>query len=180
MASGTVKFFNTAKGFGFITPQDGGPDIFVHASALERSGIRSLNDGDTVSYEVEQDRRSGKVAAVELRVTGSGGGASSRPAPRSQGGFRSEGGYERSSGGPRGGASRQVEGSGRGTVKWFNATKGFGFIEPESGGEDLFVHISAVEQAGLRDLHEGQVVSFDIQRDARSGKAAAGNLRVDN
>ncbi|HVG48755.1 MAG TPA: cold-shock protein, partial [Rubellimicrobium sp.] len=60
---------------------------------------------------------------------------------------------------PRGQGSSHSGGSGRGTVKWFNSTKGFGFIGIESGGEDVFVHISAVERAGLRDLREGQVVS---------------------
>jgi len=63
-----------------------------------------------------------------------------------------------------------------GTVKWFNATKGYGFIEPEDGSADVFVHISAVERAGLGTLTEGQRVSFDLERDQRSGKNAAVNL----
>jgi cold shock protein len=65
-----------------------------------------------------------------------------------------------------------------GTVKWFNSTKGYGFIQPEDGTADVFVHISAVEQAGLRSLNEGQKVSFDLQHDPRKGKSAAGNLRT--
>jgi len=65
-----------------------------------------------------------------------------------------------------------------GTVKFFNATKGFGFIAPENGGTDVFVHISAVERAGMRSLVEGQKVSFDIVKDNRSGKSAAENLRA--
>jgi cold shock protein len=64
-----------------------------------------------------------------------------------------------------------------GTVKWFNATKGFGFIQPESGGPDVFVHISAVERAGLRGLNEGQKVSYELEQDKRSGKMAAGALQ---
>jgi CspA family cold shock protein len=63
-----------------------------------------------------------------------------------------------------------------GTVKWFNATKGFGFIQPEAGGPDVFVHISAVERAGLRGLNEGQKVSYELEQDKRSGKMAAGQL----
>ena len=59
-----------------------------------------------------------------------------------------------------------------GTVKWFNPTKGFGFIQPDDGGADVFVHISAVEAAGMRTLNEGQKVNFDIQPDARGSKAA--------
>jgi CspA family cold shock protein len=65
-----------------------------------------------------------------------------------------------------------------GTVKWFNATKGFGFIQPEAGGPDVFVHISAVERAGLRGLNEGQKVSYEMEEDRRSGKKAAGQLQV--
>ncbi|HET7021553.1 MAG TPA: cold-shock protein [Xanthobacteraceae bacterium] len=66
----------------------------------------------------------------------------------------------------------------KGTVKWFNGQKGFGFIEPETGGKDVFVHISAVERAGMSSLNEGQKVSFDIVADSRSGKSAAENLRA--
>jgi CspA family cold shock protein len=64
-----------------------------------------------------------------------------------------------------------------GTVKWFNTTKGFGFITPDDGGKDAFVHISAVERAGLAHLTEGQKVEFDLVADRRSGKTAAENLK---
>jgi len=66
----------------------------------------------------------------------------------------------------------------KGTVKWFNTQKGFGFIQPESGNKDVFVHISAVERAGMGTLNEGQKVSFEIVADRRTGKSAAENLRV--
>jgi CspA family cold shock protein len=65
-----------------------------------------------------------------------------------------------------------------GTVKWFNGTKGFGFIQPDSGGTDVFVHISAVERAGMRDLNEGQKISYEIVADKRSGKSSADNLKA--
>jgi CspA family cold shock protein len=65
-----------------------------------------------------------------------------------------------------------------GTVKWFNATKGFGFIQPDEGGNDVFVHISAVERAGMRGLAEGQKISYEVVRDQRSGKSAADNLQA--
>lgn len=65
-----------------------------------------------------------------------------------------------------------------GTVKWFNSTKGFGFIQPDNGGPDAFVHISAVERAGMRDLAEGQKVSYELETDKRSGKQSAGNLQA--
>jgi len=63
-----------------------------------------------------------------------------------------------------------------GTVKWFNPTKGFGFIEPEDGGNDVFVHISAVEKAGMGTLHEGQKISYELQED--KGKQSAANLQA--
>jgi|SoimicMinimDraft_17_1059745.scaffolds.fasta_scaffold264584_1 CspA family cold shock protein len=66
----------------------------------------------------------------------------------------------------------------KGTVKWFNSQKGFGFIQPESGNKDVFVHISAVERAGMSTLNEGQKVTFDIVADRRTGKSAAENLRA--
>ena len=65
-----------------------------------------------------------------------------------------------------------------GTVKWFNAEKGYGFIQPDEGGKDVFVHISAVEQAGMRNLQEGQKVDFEVVADRRTGKSAASNLRA--
>jgi CspA family cold shock protein len=64
-----------------------------------------------------------------------------------------------------------------GTVKWFNSQKGFGFIQPENGDQDVFVHISAVERAGLNNLNEGQKVSFEVVADRRTGKSSAQNLR---
>ena len=190
MASGTVKWFNTAKGFGFIQPDDGGSDVFVHISALNAAGMDSLNEGDQVDYELEQDRRSGKLAATGLVVTAHG-----TPAPRRPGGGGGFGGGDRGGygGGGGGGFGRDrgggggfgadrprgaVMGSGSGQVKWFNPTKGFGFIKPDGGGQDIFVHISAVEQAGLSGLNEGQTVNFDLEQDRRSGKTSATNLKV--
>ena len=66
----------------------------------------------------------------------------------------------------------------KGIVKWFNSQKGFGFIQPADGGNDVFVHISAVERAGMSSLSEGQKVSFDIVADRRTGKSSADNLRA--
>ena len=66
-----------------------------------------------------------------------------------------------------------------GTVKWFNATKGFGFIQPDDGKQDVFVHISAVERAGLSNLNEGQKLTYELVADRRSGKMAADNLKAE-
>jgi len=68
MATGTVKWYNAQKGFGFIEPDEGGKDVFVHATALEAAGIRALNDGQKVSYELQQDR--GKTSAGQLSIAG--------------------------------------------------------------------------------------------------------------
>ena len=68
MTTGTVKFYNGQKGFGFIQPDDGGKDVFVHATALERAGIRNLVEGQKVPFDTEQDRRTGKAAATNLRA----------------------------------------------------------------------------------------------------------------
>ena len=67
MATGTVKFFNTQKGFGFITPSDGSKDVFVHISAVEAAGMSSINEGDKLSFELEKDRKSGKMSAGQLK-----------------------------------------------------------------------------------------------------------------
>jgi CspA family cold shock protein len=67
MATGTVKWFNTTKGYGFIQPDDGGSDVFVHISAVERASLGGLRDGQKLSYELERDRKSGKLAAGDLR-----------------------------------------------------------------------------------------------------------------
>jgi cold shock protein len=187
MAHGTVKFFNSTKGFGFISPDDGGSDVFVHISAVERAGLSGLNDGDQVDFQLEQDRRSGKVSAVDLQVTASagpsarGGGGGARYGDRPQRSFDRQDSYGGGGGGGRGGYDRSPAGSGveaAGVVKWFNSTKGFGFIQPDQGGGDVFVHISAVEQAGLRGLDEGQRVTYELTEDRRSGKTSATNLRV--
>jgi CspA family cold shock protein len=70
MSQGTVKWFNSEKGFGFITPDDGGKDAFVHISAVERSGLSQLREGDKVSFELVADRRSGKMSAEKLAIVG--------------------------------------------------------------------------------------------------------------
>ncbi len=186
MASGKVKWYNATKGFGFIEPDDGGSDVFVHVSAVERAGLSSLQEGQPVDFELERDRRSGKTSAGNLVVTGE-----ASPSARSSGGGGGFGGGGFGGGGgggfgraprpPRGPSpgDRQVGGAGQGTVKWFNTTKGFGFIQPNDGGGDVFVHISAVEQAGLRGLNEGQTISYDLESDRRTGKTSATNLRID-
>ena len=166
-AKGTVKWFNTQKGFGFIAREDGGEDVFVHISAVERAGLTSLADGQPVSFTVMD--RGGKLSAADLVLEGDAPEPSERPARAPAGGGDRGGGF----GGAREVSGERVEG----TVKFFNGQKGFGFIAREDGQPDAFVHISAVERAGMAGLNEGQRVSFQLETDRR-GKIAAVNLEA--
>jgi CspA family cold shock protein len=186
---GKVKFFNGQKGFGFISPDDGSSDIFVHISAVEGAGLTGLGDGQEVAFTMVD--RGGRVSATELKlegetlpVTDGGGGGDRGDRGGDRGGFGDRaprfGGGDRfgNEGGARGGGrpQRQLTGDkATGTVKFFNAMKGFGFVQRDDGQPDVFVHISAVERAGMSDLNEGDRIEFDIEVDAR-GKFAAVNL----
>lgn len=149
MTQATVKWFNPSKGFGFVTFNDGTPDAFLHISVVERAGYASLGEGTLIDCEVGQGR---KGPQIEQIFTVEDAPAAARPAP---GGARSQGQ------GFGGGAPRQAgtpTGTVEGIVKWFNPAKGFGFVQPDSGGKDIFLHISVVERAGLGGLPEGQRV----------------------
>ncbi len=174
--TGVVKFFNGQKGFGFIVRDDGGEDVFVHISAVEQAGLSGLAEGQPLGFTLVD--RGGRVSATELKIDGEPMPVTDRAPPR-DGGF---GGNDR--GAPRGGAAgagagaaqRQLTGEkATGTVKFFNAMKGFGFIQRDDGQPDAFVHISAVERAGMPTLNEGDRLSFEIEVDRR-GKYAAVNL----
>ncbi len=167
---GVVKFFNPQKGFGFIVRDDGGEDVFVHISAVEQAGLTDLADGQPLEFTLVD--RGGRISATNLRIEGEpmevvrgGGGAAG-----------AGGGYgDRAGGGDRG-PQRQLTGEkASGTVKFFNAMKGFGFIQRDDGQPDAFVHISAVERAGMPTLNEGDRLEFEIEVDRR-GKYAAVNL----
>jgi CspA family cold shock protein len=149
---GVVKFFNPQKGFGFIVRDDGGEDVFVHISAVEQAGLTDLADGQPLEFTLVD--RGGRVSATNLRIEGE---------PLA---------VERAAAAPQ----RQLTGEkATGTVKFFNAMKGFGFIQRDDGQPDAFVHISAVERAGLTTLNEGDKLEFELEVDRR-GKHAAVNL----
>src|SRR5918995_1370608 len=159
---GVVKFFNPQKGFGFIVRDDGGEDVFVHISAVEQAGLTDLADGQPLEFTLVD--RGGRISATNLKIEGEPMEVVRSSAPR-------EGG-----GGMGGGPQRQLTGEkAQGTVKFFNAMKGFGFISRDDGQPDAFVHISAVERAGLVSLNEGDRVEFELEVDRR-GKTAAVNL----
>ena len=163
---GTVKFFNPQKGFGFIVRDDGGEDVFVHISAVEQAGLTDLADGQPLEFTLVD--RGGRISATNLKIEGEPMEIVRSSAPR-------EGGRE--GGGFGGGPQRQLTGEkAQGTVKFFNSMKGFGFISRDDGQPDAFVHISAVERAGLPTINEGDRFEFDIEVDRR-GKYAAVNLQ---
>ena len=162
---GVVKFFNPQKGFGFIVRDDGGEDVFVHISAVEQAGLTDLADGQPLEFTLVD--RGGRVSATDIKIDGEPMAVSR--APREDGG-------DNGGGGDRGGPQRQLTGEkAQGTVKFFNAMKGFGFISRDDGQADAFVHISAVERAGMPTINEGDRLEFEIEVDRR-GKFAAVNL----
>jgi CspA family cold shock protein len=151
-AKGTVKFFNSGKGFGFIQRDEGGEDVFVHISAVERAGLEGLAEGQKLEFTLVD--RGGKVSASDLQVLGDVIAVEKRDAA----------------------PQRELTGEkATGTVKFFNSMKGFGFITRDDGQPDAFVHISAVERSGLSSLNEGDRLEFDIEVDRR-GKYSAVNL----
>ena len=151
--------------------------MFVHISAVEQAGLTGLAEGQPLGFTLVD--RGGKVSATDLVIEGEPMPVTDR-APREPrepraGGFGGDrGGF---GGGDRGGPQRQLTGErASGTVKFFNAMKGFGFIQRDDGQPDAFVHISAVERAGMAALNEGDRLDFELEVDRR-GKYAAVNLQ---
>ena len=177
--TGVVKFFNGQKGFGFVVRDDGAEDVFVHISAVEQAGLTGLAEGQPLGFTLVD--RGGKISATDLKIEGEPLPVVDRPReprePRAGGFGGDRGGF---GGGDRGGPQRQLTGErASGTVKFFNAMKGFGFIQRDDGQPDAFVHISAVERAGMSALNEGDRLDFELEVDRR-GKHAAVNLQPKN
>ncbi len=149
-----VKWYNPDKGFGFVELDDGTGDAFLHASAVERAGSGALAAGTTLRVRVGQGQKGRQV--TEITHVGEAGPAPVTRAP------------------PREFSSSAAVGQEiHGTVKWFNATKGFGFITPDGGGKDVFVHVSALARSGIQELREGQAVRVQVVQ-GKKGPEAGG------
>ncbi len=169
-----VKWFNGEKGFGFVELAGGGGDAFLHISVLSRAGYQTVSPGATLKVLTSAGQKGPQVAEVnsvdESTATPETGG-------RSGGGMGMGGGGGGGFGGdrPRPAPRAPVDLSSavemRGTVKWFNAEKGFGFVMPDGGGKDVFVHISALNRGGLSGLEPNQTVKMQVA-DGRRGPEA--------
>lgn len=175
----TVKWFNATKGFGFVTPEDGSPDAFLHSTVLQFCGHDSLDEGATIVCDLSRGPKGPQVATIHsVDLSTAAPSRPSRPSRDRDSGWGNDGGYG-------GGASRGGYGGGYGygddaggdgevvdgTVKWFNVTKGFGFIAPASGGKDIFVHIRALERSGIQGLSDGEQVRVTIRQGAKGPEA---------
>ncbi|SFC47609.1 cold shock protein (beta-ribbon, CspA family) [Bosea sp. CRIB-10] len=192
-----IKWFDPEKGFGFASPADGSGDVFVHVSSIGPQDPQDLQPGATIICDLGEGRRGLQVVAVhEIDAStatpaaprgagGPGGGGrpfSPRP-PRDDfgGGYGGGGGYDRGDrggfdrgdrGGFDRGASAPMEGPFDGAVKFFNTDRGFGFIAPDKGGPDVFLHVSSLSRSGLQPPMDGQRVRFSIRAGKKGPEAA--------
>ena len=195
-STAVVKWFNAEKGFGFVEMTEGGGDVFLHASVLARTGVTAVSPGATLKVRTGQGQKGPQVTEVTEVDESTASAAPAARAPRApdRGGFGGGYGGERAGGGDRfgGGGNRFGGGGGgfgaprrsfdapassgpeqQGTVKWYNTSKGFGFIAPEDGGKDVFVHASALRRAGLTELAEGQRVTIQVTQGQKGPEAAS-------
>ena len=156
--SGVVKWFNPEKGFGFVELFDGSGDAFLHGSVLSQSGNNAVQPGETLEVRVGPGHKGPHVTEV-LSVDAS----TAVPNASQRSRFRAE---------TSNGASTEKAVEETGTVKWFNAERGYGFISLAGGGKDVFVHASALERSGLTGLDEGQSVVVDIVEGRKGFEAA--------
>jgi CspA family cold shock protein len=153
--TGTIKWFNRSKGFGFIVPSDGTGDVFLPLAVLERSGFNEAPDGAGVVFdwtEGPKGRAASQIVAIDLST------AAARQ-PRT----------DRSHGAD--GEDRPPAAALTGVVKWYDPARGFGFVLPDDGGKDVFVHVTTLRRSGLDGLEPGQPVDMQVVQ-ARRGREA--------
>ncbi len=160
--SGKIKWFNRSKGFGFIVPDDGTSDVFLPLAVLERSGFTDAPDGASVVFDWMQGPK-GRAATQLMSLDAS----SSTPRAPREGRGRAPRDYERGGMGGEGGATETLDG----VVKWYDPARAFGFILPNDGGKDIFVHVTALRHSGLEGLEPGQPVRMTVAQ-ARRGREA--------
>jgi CspA family cold shock protein len=189
-----VKWFKNDKGFGFVELGNGTGDAFLHIGAVQAAGYDSLPPGAKLEVQVTNSVKGQQVARV-LSVDLEGAAERAPPPPPRSGGFG--GGRDRDGGGYGGGRDGGYGGGGggydsprprrqapdpstaipvSGTVKWFDETKGFGFVQSNDGGKDVFVHISILGPSGLNSLLEGQPVTMQVVDTAKGREALSINL----
>jgi CspA family cold shock protein len=172
----TVKWFNADKGFGFAALTDGSGDVFLHINTLQAAGRQTVSPGATLRVRVGAGQKGRQVEQV-ISVDDS----TAEPERRSHQGGPYQGGPHQ--GGPHQGAPRtrrQVDMSTAvemsGTVKWYDPAKGFGFITPQDGGRDVFIHATALERAGLGPLQERQAVRMGVVQGAKGPEVGSISL----
>ena len=153
----TVKWYNPAKGFGFVQLDDGSGDAFLHATALERSGVGAVSPGATLEVRTGAGPKGPQVTEVISADNTTASLEQPRRARPERPSYSS--------------AEDRPTVEEIGTVKWYNFDKGFGFIGPDQGGKDIFVHASALERSGIMGLAEGQRVAIDVA-DGQKGPEA--------
>lgn len=158
-----VKWFNAEKGFGFVEVSGGSGDAFLHVSVLQRAGADTVAPGANLRVRVGPGQKGQQVTEVlEIKE-----GDAPPPSPSRYGSGGGVGGGSRFSSPPPGSGEEM-----RGIVKWYNPTKGFGFITPEAGGKDVFIHATALERSGMPPLAEGQTVTMTVVQGRKGPEAS--------
>jgi CspA family cold shock protein len=165
---GTVKWFNATKGFGFITPSDGTPDIFLHLSVLRDAGYQDLQPGTTVVCDAARRQKGLQVIRVlEIDASTAEDDSSHRENGRADRGER----RDRFDGGGMGRDAMPAGGFVGATVKWFNPDKGYGFVSQSDNARDVFIHMVTLRRSGVANLEAGQTVEVRIAEGPKGPQA---------
>lgn len=148
-----VKWFNLTKGFGFVAPIDNSPDAFMHVSVLTRAGLQQVAEGTKLMVQIGQGPKGRQVLQI-VQVLGMADASATTPPRHHQ---------------PVTGPTEELTG----TVKWFKGDKGFGFVAPDDGGKDVFVHKSVVMRIGLAQLESGQRIKMSVHTAAKGREAVS-------